>query len=1016
MSLLVWLPLNGNLENQGLSDLQFSLVNYANAITSSSSGGKVVPGLYKRTTKETADYIISNKSITLAGDVTMCCWAKVTGVGYAGTANGIVSQHGHLTGGLGITMKDVSSTDLRMSVNTGLYGDSHGSSSDRTYCSYYGSTNIYNAWHHLCLTYKASTRQLQMFVDGKLETTNVGTTVNLNGNNTTARPIVLFAWSTDHLGSSIPNYRPPCELNDVRIYDEVLSKKQIKEIAKGLAAHYQLKGMGRTNYCKGSGAFTKDNPLIRNATDVSHMNDSYIYHNGVLSATVPSDGTYTWVLEADGTPDSSHPTSNASSSSRLYSMWLQNTSTGNHYLWAGASVGPDGKHYGTVNIPAGTYNVRTNLYAGDSTNYIVKFWNIKLIQGSYDPSDIWCPNENDTLYGKLELGTRLGMDSSGFGRHLTKSGVIPIVGKSAKYGSCVDFNQTGYLKNESFNMTTNAFTIAFWINPPYSINAQHFICGTFNNWTGNGFGMWRDSTGGGYSALYRSNSEGSYTGLPGFTATHDTWQHVAYVYTGTQGIYYKNGVEISRVNGGSGGTVSHPVLYLGNSRYNEVASQTDEACLSDFRFYATALSAADIAELYGVSASVDRDGNFFAYDFHENKRNSIDKDGVAAFGGFDTKAVPLYDMKVKGMPDGSTWARIYHLDVNTNKTFFANDTEVAKCINKPNRFSRMGIVDKFKVGSEYEFMLTYPSLIKTLPSGYTALEYVETNGSQYVRTGVYPYSSGGYIRGHRWELDMSFSINGIRQLMGYGPFGYEYWGMSDNGYYEGMSVQAGTRDLIVHEYSNGTAGGNTLWVNNGQRDVGANLETSYEYTLFALNWPGGPGYYCYSKLYRCKCIQGTSIIRDFVPARRNSDNVVGLYDIVNNVFYTSSGSSLIAGPVASTTVIPLYNRWIQTISPNSGYVTSASGTGYKPINTSFAAYQAPLTKSASSGSSTYSANFTSNWWAPVGQKVTFSGGIPAADGSTQYETELWVRTDRFGDINQFKIYNGSVSAKNYIEL
>ena len=45
-----------------------------------------------------------------------------------------------------------------------------------------------------------------------------------------------------------------------------------------------------------------------------------------------------------------------------------------------------------------------------------------------------------------------------------------------------------------------------------------------------------------------------------------------------------------------------------------------------------------------------------------------------------------------------------------------------------------------------------------------------------------------------------------------------------------------------------------------------------------------------NKLYKCKMYVSGVLVRDFIPCYRNSDNEVGLYDIVNGVFYTNQGT------------------------------------------------------------------------------------------------------------------------------
>lgn len=237
----------------------------------------------------------------------------------------------------------------------------------------------------------------------------------------------------------------------------------------------------------------------------------------------------------------------------------------------------------------------------------------------------------------------------------------------------------------------------------------------------------------------------------------------------------------------------------------------------------------------------------------------------------------------------------------------------------------MGDVDKFKVGNDYEFMLTYPSMKKSVPAGYTELEYIEATGTQFINTGV--------TGNARWEFDIEFKT-GInhRQLMGYYSSGQEYWGVQVHGGYGVhedqtlVGVAAGKRDAVVHSY--GENNDYSIWVQNKSVGISSAINvSSYQYQIFCImNMPDSFG--CHAKLWRCKCIQNNSLIRDFVPAIRNSDGAIGLIDVVNNVFYGNAGSgSFVAGGTKDS--IPLYNRWIQTSSPSATAVS-----GYKAISTS----------------------------------------------------------------------------------
>ena len=44
------------------------------------------------------------------------------------------------------------------------------------------------------------------------------------------------------------------------------------------------------------------------------------------------------------------------------------------------------------------------------------------------------------------------------------------------------------------------------------------------------------------------------------------------------------------------------------------------------------------------------------------------------------------------------------------------------------------------------------------------------------------------------------------------------------------------------------------------------------------------------KIYNAKVYDNNILIRNLVPCYRKSDNVIGMLDMVNNVFYTNAGS------------------------------------------------------------------------------------------------------------------------------
>ena len=194
-------------------------------------------------------------------------------------------------------------------------------------------------------------------------------------------------------------------------------------------------------------------------------------------------------------------------------------------------------------------------------------------------------------------------------------------------------------------------------------------------------------------------------------------------------------------------------------------------------------------------------------------------------------------------------------------------------------------------------------VVPSVPAGYTELEYIEFSGAQWIDTGVVPNQDSRA----RVEVMATATSSGARTVGG--SYGGSSWTDKTFGFYAGATsgilyfnyntdtnlsdiMQANTKYLFEIDknkfYINGT------W----KKTVSSTTFTSLEnFRLGMLHLPFSGDRYLIGRIYRFSFWDNGSLVRHLIPVKRNSDNVVGMFDTVNQTFLTNAGSgSLGAGP------------------------------------------------------------------------------------------------------------------------
>ena len=204
---------------------------------------------------------------------------------------------------------------------------------------------------------------------------------------------------------------------------------------------------------------------------------------------------------------------------------------------------------------------------------------------------------------------------------------------------------------------------------------------------------------------------------------------------------------------------------------------------------------------------------------------------------------------------------------------------------------------------------------RILPLGYTAVEYIEGTGTQWIDTDIgSDENTGMYLEAALTEVLQNPPENGGKNFLGVISsnflIGYQNNNDSQNFRFSrkkgiGVTLEYDfdtPLDTNKHTFQNNYLNNHKFVVDEESVDApDAEFKNTRGMAIFRTTFGniGNTGYYnapIKAKIYRLKISQDTDIIADVYPAKRDSDGVVGMYDIISNTFFTNSGTgSFIAG-------------------------------------------------------------------------------------------------------------------------
>ena len=569
MSLQVWLPLNGNLENLGLSNV--TVTNNGATVDNNGKIGKCY-SFSNGNTLFCADTILSKNQ----NEYSISVWAKGYGCLY--------SQRPE--------MNSIYRCIFIYSQNLILFDEGNRWDASVTYDG--------NNWNHFVFIKNGSKRYI--YINGHLAGENA------NASTPSQVSTGFFIGDSQITETSTSNNPFNGKLNDFRIYDHALSAKEVKELSKGLVLHYRLAGPGQANLLNGnihlSSAWTQENHTVVDYSDsnftglkITATQANGRIYNSVSNLWIANNAKYTVSFWAKS--DTVGTTIDCSRSLRDFSPTF--------------TLDTNWKYYSGIITTTGTATDGTLSIRINQASRVVYIVNIKVENGAI--ATPFVPPSNSSIYSAMGYNNNIEYDCSGYRRNGTKSRNITWDIDSPRYTTSYSALSDYPIKAEVNMPSCDSMTVSFWTKITTFGTAKSGLFATSN--------MSTDPTDYNDTAMAQRDSDIDLKGVSGsgkifnFTApSTGQWHHCVFVYDGSKVYYYQDGKKINEEACAIGALKSYQYFYLGYSKAGGVVRKT-LGKWSDLRIYTTALSAEDIAELYHSAVIVDNTGKSYAYEYFE---------------------------------------------------------------------------------------------------------------------------------------------------------------------------------------------------------------------------------------------------------------------------------------------------------------------------------------------------------------------------------------------------------------